>query len=98
MIKSAFTLAMIVFFFFAFEAIAGSDTYNVDADATSLYKKHCSACHPNAARLRSAKNIMRSMTHAPRGMPVFDEDRISKKDAEKLVDYIRYDERYWSEK
>lgn len=60
-----------------------------NVDAPALYKKHCSACHPDAARLRSHKNIMILINNPPPGMPKFNEDRISENDMNAIVDYIR---------
>lgn len=85
MINIIFVLVMLIFLSQAFNAIAGEQTY---VDAPALYKKHCSACHPNASVFRSQRIIMRSVTNPPPGMPKFDEDRISKNSMKALVDYI----------
>ncbi|HUK99428.1 MAG TPA: cytochrome c [Nitrospirota bacterium] len=53
-----------------------------------LYKKHCSACHPKAARLKSRKNIVAKMRNPMSFMPAFDEKKISNENAKKIDDYI----------
>ena len=54
----------------------------------SLYKKHCLACHPDAEKLSSTKNIIRIMRSQIASMPQFDENKISNDNAKKIEDYI----------
>jgi len=57
----------------------------------TLYKKHCVACHPDADKLRSAKDIVRIMRRQMASMPEFGEDKISNDDAKKIEAYIHQD-------
>lgn len=86
MIMSAFMLATIVFFSFALNTMAGSNSKNLDA--AELYRKHCSACHPDAGMLRETKDILRAMTSPPPFMPSFGEEKISQNNAKKIAEYI----------
>jgi len=54
----------------------------------ALYKKHCSACHPRASKLKSVKGMIAIMRNPPPYMPGFGEDKISVGDAKKISDYI----------
>jgi len=57
----------------------------------ALYNKHCSACHPNAEKLKSAKNIVKKIRRPIASMPAFDENKISNENAKKIDDYIHQD-------
>jgi len=57
----------------------------------ALYKKHCIACHPDADRLRSTKNIIVKMRKPLSSMPAFEENKISIDNAKKIEDYIHQD-------
>ncbi len=57
-------------------------------NGAELYKKHCSACHPDATRL-SDSHIVEIMRNPPSPMPTFDKDKVSDRDADAIADYIR---------
>jgi len=57
----------------------------------TLYKKHCIACHPAADKLRSTKDIIKTMRRQMASMPEFSEDKISNDDAKKIESYIHQD-------
>ena len=54
----------------------------------SLFNRHCSACHSDAGRLKSKKNIIGKMRNPMSSMPQFDENKISNENAKKIDDYI----------
>jgi mono/diheme cytochrome c family protein len=54
----------------------------------ALYKKHCSACHHHASRLKSAKNIIAVIRNPPPYMPSFNEYKLSDDNAIKVADFI----------
>lgn len=56
-----------------------------------LYMKHCSGCHHDAAKLRSAKKIAETIRNPPAVMPKFDKDKISDRGAQEIADYIYQD-------
>ncbi len=58
-------------------------------NGAELYKKHCSACHPDATRLSDSR-IVETMRNPPSPMPIFDKDKVSDRDAEAIADYIRF--------
>ncbi|HXY55838.1 MAG TPA: c-type cytochrome [Nitrospirota bacterium] len=73
-----------------FSIISNSST---GGDASShvgeaLYNKHCLACHPDAEKLSSTKNIVWIMRSQIASMPQFDENKISDDNAKKIEDYI----------
>ncbi len=53
-----------------------------------LYKRHCSACHRDAAKLNAVKNIVEIIRYPPAVMPNFGKDKISDRGAEEIADYI----------
>jgi mono/diheme cytochrome c family protein len=53
-----------------------------------LFKKHCSACHRDAAKLKSTKNLVGKMRNPSAMMPKFDKDKISDREAEEIAGYI----------
>ncbi len=53
-----------------------------------LYKKHCSGCHRDPAKLKRVENIASSMRNPPASMPQFGADRVSDIDAEAIANYI----------
>ena len=53
-----------------------------------LYKRHCSACHRDAAKLKSLKNIIEIIRNPPDVMPGFDKDKISDRGVKEIADYI----------
>ena len=42
-----------------------------------LYKRHCSACHRDAAKLKAVKNVGEIIRNPPDVMPNFDKNKIS---------------------
>jgi mono/diheme cytochrome c family protein len=53
-----------------------------------LYKRHCSACHLDAAKLKAVKNIVEIIRYPPAVMPDFDKDKISDRGVQEIADYI----------
>jgi mono/diheme cytochrome c family protein len=66
-------------------AIGGATSQQV---GEALYNKHCSACHPEAGKLKLTKNIIEIMRNPMSTMPEFDKRKISDADAIKIDDYI----------
>jgi mono/diheme cytochrome c family protein len=58
------------------------------SNGAALHKKHCSACHPSAARMSGAR-IVETMRNPPPAMPAFDNGKISDRDADALANYIQ---------
>jgi len=76
-----------------FSLVSNKATGGVKGHETGeeLYSKHCSACHPDAEKLRSSKNIIRDIRRPIASMPAFDENKISNENAKKIDDYIHED-------
>jgi mono/diheme cytochrome c family protein len=53
-----------------------------------LFKKHCSGCHRDPARLKQVEDIASQMRNPPVSMPQFGKDKISDIDAGEIADYI----------
>ena len=70
---------------------------NATGDATkkpagkALYNKHCQACHPQADKLKSIKNIIEKMRNPVSTMPAFGENKISNDNAKQIDEYIHRD-------
>lgn len=59
-------------------------------DGDALYRKHCILCHPDAAKLRSSKDIISLMRNPPiPEMPAFGEEKLSDGNAKAIADFIR---------
>ncbi len=57
-----------------------------------LFKKHCSSCHRDPARLKHVKDIIAfGMRNPPAPMPQFGKDKISDIEAGEIADYIHLD-------
>ncbi len=54
-----------------------------------LFSKHCSACHPDAAKMKSDINIVAFMRAPVPPMPAFKVEKISDEDAQFIAAYIR---------
>jgi mono/diheme cytochrome c family protein len=75
-------------FFFVFILISSPGIAERASNGAAMYKKHCSACHPNAAKM-SGVRIVEIMRYPPPAMPTFDNDKISDRDADVISHYIR---------
>jgi mono/diheme cytochrome c family protein len=53
-----------------------------------LYKRHCSACHRDAAKLKAVKNIGEIIRDPPAVMPGFGKDKLSDRGVEEIANYI----------
>jgi mono/diheme cytochrome c family protein len=53
-----------------------------------LFKKHCSACHHDAVKLKSVKNITDIIRNPPDVMPRFDKNKVSDSGVKEIVEYI----------
>jgi len=53
-----------------------------------LYKRHCSACHRDAAELKAVNNVGEIIRNPPGVMPNFDKDKISDRGVKEIADYI----------
>lgn len=53
-----------------------------------LYRKYCSACHPNVREFNRATNIIGKIRRPTAIMPAFDRSRIPDADAAKIEDFI----------
>lgn len=53
-----------------------------------LYKRYCSACHRDAAKLKTVKNMVEIIRDPPAVMPKFDKDKISDRGVKEIADYI----------
>jgi mono/diheme cytochrome c family protein len=79
-------LFVIALFSFVSNTATGGATSKQGGE--SLFNKHCSACHPDADKLKSTKNIIGKMRNPMSSMPEFDENKISNENAKKIDDYI----------
>ena len=59
------------------------------SNGVALFRKHCSLCHPCAAKM-TGEHIVILMRYPPPGMPTFNNDKLSNKDATAIADYIRF--------
>jgi mono/diheme cytochrome c family protein len=71
-----------------FISIASFATAAHAPNGAELYKKHCSACHPDATRLPDER-IVEIMRNPPSPMPTFDNGKVSDRDADAISAYIR---------
>jgi cytochrome c peroxidase len=55
-----------------------------EEEPVALFKKHCAACHPNAAKLNRATNIIEILRDPPLFMPRCQKERVSDSDATKM--------------
>jgi hypothetical protein len=46
-------------------------------DGSSLYRKHCLACHPRALKALTYEDLRASVRQPPMGMPAFSEEKLS---------------------
>lgn len=53
-----------------------------------LFKRHCSACHHDAAKLKTVKNITDIIRNPPDVMPAFEKNKISDLGVQEIADYI----------
>ena len=53
-----------------------------------LYKKHCSGCHHDGAKLKRVKDIVYTMRNPPAVMPKFDGEKVPDRSAEEIARYI----------
>ncbi len=53
-----------------------------------LFAKHCTACHPDAARIKPNVNIVKFMRDPVPPMPSFRSDKISDEDAQSIAAFI----------
>jgi hypothetical protein len=53
-----------------------------------LFKKHCSACHRDAPKLKAVKNIAEIIRNPLAVMPAFDKNKISDLCVKEIADYI----------
>ena len=84
--KIILLLSISTLFSFISNSSTGGTTSSHVGEA--LYNKHCLACHPDADKLSSTKNIIRIMRSQIASMPQFDENKISNDNAKKIEDYI----------
>jgi mono/diheme cytochrome c family protein len=84
--KLMLLLSVIAFFSFISNNSTGAATSKHVGE--ELFNKHCLACHPKAAKLRSRKNIIEKMRNPMSSMPAFDENKLSNDNAKKIADYI----------
>lgn len=66
-------------------APVSSDETNIAA----IYKTHCSACHPDAGKIKTVANIVEMMRTPPPAMPTFSRDKINDNAARAVADYIK---------
>jgi mono/diheme cytochrome c family protein len=82
-----FFLALIALFNLAIHSSSAMAANNESGE--QLYKKHCRACHPHTAPLKSTKSITDKIKNPLSFMPRFDDNKISPDDANKISDYIK---------
>lgn len=58
-------------------------------DGAALYRKHCSACHPDASQLRAPENLVPFIKIPPPPMPAFGEDKLPDHEAQAIAAFLR---------
>ena len=86
--KKITLLLLILAAFFAFISHNTVGAAATQDAGEALFKKHCSACHPKASKLKSVTGMVNKMRNPPPYMPSFDEYKISDNEAQKIADYI----------
>jgi mono/diheme cytochrome c family protein len=86
--RKKFMLLLFVIALFTFVSNKATGGAASKQDGESLFKKHCLACHPDADKLKSTKNIIRKIRNPGSSMPEFDENKVSNENARKIDDYI----------
>ncbi len=89
-VKKIVSLALpAVLLFFALNIAASPSGVSIcGPQGEVLFKRHCSACHRDIAKLKAVKNIPGVLRNPPAVMPKFDKDKISDRAAEEIADYI----------
>jgi mono/diheme cytochrome c family protein len=83
------TILLFIFFLLGIYAYPYTVTpATAEEEPAALFKKHCSACHPNAAKIPRDTNIMKILRDPPPFMPRFDKEKLSDSDARKIEHYI----------
>jgi mono/diheme cytochrome c family protein len=59
-----------------------------DPSGEILFKRHCSACHHDAVKLKNVKNITDIIRKPPDVMPAFDKNKLSDRSMNEIADYI----------
>ncbi len=54
-----------------------------------LFERHCTACHPDAARIKADANIVAFMREPVPPMPAFRSEKISEADAQAIAAFIK---------
>jgi mono/diheme cytochrome c family protein len=86
-IISSLSLAMLMFFGIN-TAASSAGVAICGPSGEILFKRHCSACHRDAAKLKAVKNITDIIRNPPDVMPGFDKNKISDLGVKEIADYI----------
>lgn len=57
-------------------------------NGAKLYRKHCSACHPDPSRFRTTKDLVSLLRNPPSRMPIFSEGKLSDRDAAAIERFL----------
>jgi mono/diheme cytochrome c family protein len=60
-----------------------------DSRGSALFKKHCSGCHRDAAKIKLNISIVKFMRDPIPPMPPFSIEKISDKDAQLIADFVK---------
>jgi mono/diheme cytochrome c family protein len=83
-----FTLIMLSLTLLCASAALSMESTN-DSRGAVLYKKHCSGCHGDAAKIKLSVNIVKFMRDPVPPMPSFSVEKITENDAQLIADFVR---------
>ena len=83
-----FLTLIILFSFVSNNTTVIAESKDVNDAGEALFKKHCSMCHPHAAKLKSINDIVGKIRNPSPYMPRVSEHKISDSDAKRIADYI----------
>jgi mono/diheme cytochrome c family protein len=87
------TLFMLALIFMC-ASVAVSVESSYESRGSVLFKKHCSGCHRDAAKIKLDVNIIEFLRDPIPPMPSFNNDKISDKDAQLIANFIKLQNYY----
>ena len=81
-------LLSLLIFFVSFKPTSFAGVPICGPQGEYLFKKHCSGCHRDPAKLKQVEHIASRMRNPPVSMPQFGKEKISDIDAGEIADYI----------